>query len=203
MVIGKTVYSIWVALMTDSNSIAHLQLADLSREKLERPGWSLTFGASCAEAAAVCLDEQGHEEKVVMQVGGMQSCAIELGWNAVNDTIRRFNADKEVATEYGAYGVAALVMPYLTGLTIIERSIKGKGFGFDFWLGAIDDRASVFQRKARLEVSGIRRGAETTIQSRVKIKLRQISPSDAVAPGYVCVIEFGTPKALIVEKCRR
>jgi hypothetical protein len=34
------------------------------------------------------------------------------------------------------------------------------------------------------------------------MKLKQISPSDTVAPGYVAVVEFGTPKAHIVEKCR-
>jgi ribosomal protein S18 acetylase RimI-like enzyme len=28
-------------------------------------------------------------------------------------------------------------MPHLTGLTVIERSVKDKGLGFDFWLGDI------------------------------------------------------------------
>jgi hypothetical protein len=40
------------------------------------------------------------------------------------------------------------------------------------------------------------------LKYRVNIKLKQITPSDLVAPGYVCVIEFGTPQARIVEKCR-
>ncbi|MEM6436178.1 MAG: hypothetical protein AAF773_20350 [Cyanobacteria bacterium P01_D01_bin.115] len=179
-----------------------LYLSDLCQAKPERPGWSLTFGATCAEAAAVCLDDQGHPNSVVLQVDGQKSCDIELRWNAIDDTIRRFNADQEVATEYGAYGIAALVMPVLTGLTVIERSVKGKGLGFDFWLGSTDEADAVFQRKARLEVSGIRKGSESAIQSRVKIKLKQINPSDTVAPGYVSVIEFGTPRARIVEQCR-
>ena len=92
--------------------------------------------------------------------------------------------------------------PSLTNLTVIERSVKGKGFGFDFWLGSIDDINTLFQRKARLEVSGIRKGSETLIQSRVNMKLRQMSPSDTVAPGYIAVVEFGIPQARIVEKCR-
>jgi len=196
--------------MTDSSPMlprrrfrnATLHLNDLCQNKPERPGWSITFGASCAEAAAVCLDDQGHPERVVLQINGIQSCAIELQWNAIDDTIRRFNADQEVATEYGAYGIAALIMPHLTNFTIIERSVKGKGFGFDFWLGSIDDIDTLFQRKARLEVSGIRKGSESLIQSRVNMKLRQISPSDTVAPGYIAVVEFGTPQARIVEKCR-
>jgi hypothetical protein len=34
------------------------------------------------------------------------------------------------------------------------------------------------------------------------MKLKQISPSDTVAPGYVAVVEFGTPRARVVAKCR-
>jgi len=188
--------------MTDSKSIATLHLNDLRQTNSERPGWSLTFGATCAEAAAVCLDAQGHPERVVLQIDSIQSCTIELQWDAIDETIRRFNADQEVATEYGAYGIAALIMPRLTNFTVIERSVKGKGFGFDFWLGSIDDPDTLFQRKARLEVSGIRKGSEALLQSRVNMKLKQISPSDTLAPGYIAVVEFGTPKARIVKKCR-
>ncbi|MEM6427216.1 MAG: hypothetical protein AAGF66_11045 [Cyanobacteria bacterium P01_H01_bin.119] len=66
-----------------------------------------------------------------MQINGIQSCSVELQWDAIDDTIRRFNADEEVATEYGAYGIAALIMPHLTNLTIIERSVKDKGLGIE------------------------------------------------------------------------
>lgn len=188
--------------MTETAQIPILHLDDLCQNKPERPGWSITFGATCAEAAAVCLEDQGHRDRVTLQINGLQSCEIEIQWTAIDDTIRRFNADEEVATEYGAYGIAALVMPYLTNLTVIERSVKGRGFGFDFWLGSITSPQQLFQRKARLEVSGIRNGSETALQSRVNIKLKQITPSDPVAPGYVSVVEFGTPRSRIVEKCR-
>ncbi|MEB3231777.1 MAG: hypothetical protein VKJ64_12265 [Leptolyngbyaceae bacterium] len=188
--------------MTDSGATITLSLNDLCHPKPERPGWSLTFGATCAEAAAVCLDEQDHPTPVALNINGLQPCILELYWDRIDDIIRRFNADQEVATEYGAYGIAALVMPVLTNLTIIERSVKGKGLGFDFWLGSINTPNPLFQRKARLEVSGIRQGSDALIRSRVNMKLRQISPSDTVAPGYVAVIEFGTPQARVVEKCK-
>lgn len=186
--------------MTDSTHREIFYLSDLCQNKPERPGWSLTFGATCADAAAVCLEEQLHPLQVVLQIDGIQALTVELQRNTVDDTVRRFNADLEVATEYGAYGIAALLMPYLKQLTVIERSIKGRGFDFDFWLGSIDDPQTVFQRKARLEVSGIRQGSQSILQSRVNMKLEQISPSDALSPGYVCVVEFGTPRARIVQK---
>jgi hypothetical protein len=186
--------------MTDRLHIQTLHLNDLCQNKPERPGWSLTFGATCA--AAVCLDEQNHPNPVTLQIDGQYPCEIEIQWNAVDDTTRRFNADPEVATEYGAYGIVSLIMPHLTNLTVIERSIKGKGCGFDFWLGSIDNLDTLFQRKARLEVSGIRNGSQSIIQSRVNMKLKQISPSDTLVPGYICIVEFGTPRSRIIEKCR-
>lgn len=189
--------------MTQINPITTLSLNDLRADKPERPGWSITFGGICADAAAVCLDAGGHSTPVMLTIDGIQPCEIQIQWDAIDDTIRRFNADREVATEYGAYGIAALILPRLTGLTIIERSIKGKGLGFDFWLGSLEDPGTLFQRKARLEVSGIRQGSDSLIQARVNIKLEQIRPSDDIAPGYVSVVEFGTPKARIVKKCRQ
>ncbi|PSB48129.1 hypothetical protein C7B67_18280 [filamentous cyanobacterium Phorm 6] len=188
--------------MTQINPIKILSLNDLRENKPERPGWSLTFGAICADAAAVCLDERGHSMPVMLTVEGLETCEIQIQGDAIDDTIRRFRADREVATEYGAYGITALIMPHLTGLTIIERSVKSKDLGFDFWLGSLADSATLFQRKARLEVSGIRQGSDSLIQTRVNIKLEQIRPSDDVAPGYVSVVEFGTPKARVVKKCR-
>jgi hypothetical protein len=179
-----------------------LNLSDLKRHHPGRPGWSTTFGTTCAEAAAVCLDQQRHPSPITLQVAASQPSEWAITWESIDDTIRRFNADQEVATEYGAYGIAALVVPKLTGLTIIERSVKGKNFGFDFWLGAIDHPEGLFQRKARLEVSGIRQGTKSDVQSRVNIKLKQISPSDPIAPGYVCIVEFSSPQLRLVEKCK-
>jgi hypothetical protein len=132
-----------------------LNLKDLTRNLPDRPGWSVLFGATCAEAAAICLDDQGHQSPINLRVTGLNPSVIVIDWPMPDATAKRFNADVEVATEYGAYGIAALVMPYLTGLTVIERSVKGSGLGFDFWLGSVDDH-QLFQRKARLEVSGIR-----------------------------------------------
>lgn len=149
--------------MAERSPVTTLHLNDLCQNKAERPGWSLTFGATCAEAAAVCLEDQGHRNRVLFQIDGIHCCEIELQWEQIDNIIRRFNADQEVATEYGAYGIAALVMPYLTKLTMIERSVKGKGLGFDFWLGSLNDATPLFQCKARLKVSGIRQGSATMI----------------------------------------
>jgi hypothetical protein len=48
--------------MTENAQIQSLYLYELCQNKPERPGWSITFGAICAEAAAVCLEDQGHRD---------------------------------------------------------------------------------------------------------------------------------------------
>jgi GrpB-like predicted nucleotidyltransferase (UPF0157 family) len=104
--------------------------------------------------------------------------------------------DPEEATEYGAVAIAALLAKRETGHTVIERSRKGTGF--DYWLG--NDSGTLFQQKARLEVSGIRHGNERAVQGRVRMKLKQTEPSDGSFPAYVVVVEFGTPLAEVRRK---
>ena len=85
--------------MTDRPSPQILHLQDLREPKPDRPGWSFTFGAACADAAAVCVDSQNHTQPILFQIDGIQTTDILIHWNVIDDTIRRFNADLEVATE--------------------------------------------------------------------------------------------------------
>ena len=111
--------------------------------------------------------------------------------------MRRCWADLEFTTEQGAYGIAAVLMPTLTGLRFLERTRKGTGF--DYWLGSEDDL--LFQKKARLEVSGLRKGDEPEIRSRVKRKKEQTKRSDGVAlPAYILIVEFGKPQSRVVKR---
>ncbi len=178
--------------------IESLDLDDLCVDKPERPGWSTTFGKVFAEAASVCLEQHGHTSNVILNVRGDQKCSYNLFWSKVRDTMRRFHADQHRTPEFGAYAVSALSVPKLTNLTVIE--VSAKGTGFDFWLGAVDDPDLLFQRKARLEVSGIGKGSERDIKSRVNKKLRQITPSDGTLPGYVAIVEFSLPHLHLVKK---
>jgi hypothetical protein len=83
-------------------------------------------------------------------------------------------ADLQEATEYGAYGVAIIVALPLTDMPRVERSAKGPGV--DYWVGDGKDERGIFQRAARLEVSGILKGDEAKIAARLKQKLTQTEP---------------------------
>lgn len=154
-------------------------------------------GASMAQAGAVCLENQGHGCGVRLAVEGTFTASFAIHWSApVTEAMRHYWNDLEEATEQGAYGLAILLVRALTGYTVVERARKGTGF--DWWLGNDDN---LFQKKARLEVSGILRGPAWRIRSRVTAKEVQTERSSSSGlTAYVVVVEFGTPKSKVVRR---
>ncbi|BAU14873.1 hypothetical protein LEP3755_54280 [Leptolyngbya sp. NIES-3755] len=110
------------------------------------------------------------------------------------------NQESHVFQAWECQGVAFLLILQLTDLTVIERSRKGTGF--DYWLGSQDSATTLpFERMARLEVSGIRRGNRGQVNTRVKQKIEQTRTSDAQGlPAYIIVVEFSRPISMISTK---
>ena len=147
-----------------------------------------------AETAGVCLEEQGHLPGVMLLVREETERRFLLSWEQVSE-IAKLTYDLEEATEYGAYGLAILVLSHLTGLTV-QRAMRGEGF--DYWLGKSNDNLP-FQNHGLLEVSGIRHGNENRIKARIKEKWEQVGKPEAGISAYVAVVEFGTP-VIFMEK---
>jgi hypothetical protein len=83
--------------------------------------------------------------------------------------------------------------------SLLERSRRGTGF--DYWLGEPSSSSErPFQKAARLEVSGIRKGNAQQVRTRVTLKMAQVKPTDALAAAYVAVIEFSQPLAWVVKQ---
>jgi hypothetical protein len=164
------------------------------------PAITPAFGSAIAEAGAICLTDAAHETGVILEIEGDFSATFQLDWHPVTDQIQRCWNDEEYTTEQAAYGIAFLLILQLTNLTVIERSRKGTGF--DYWLGIQDPFATLpFQKMARLEVSGIRKGNQSQINARVKQKTEQTRPSDTQGlPAYIIVVEFSRPIAVIQTK---
>ena len=173
-----------------------LNLKDLSEKY--RPGLSEGAGNFMAEAAGVCFDSNKFQNNVKLLVEGIFDNTYTVIFDTITDQMRRTFGDLDVAVEYGAYGIAILIIDKNTELTVIERSRKGTGF--DYWLGNKEKNDPYFQRKARLEVSGIRNGTERDIDARIKMKTNQTKKSDGKLPAYVVVIEFGKPKAKVFKR---
>jgi hypothetical protein len=160
------------------------------------------LGGVLAEAASICLENQGHEitcRLQTIQEAGNQECLMER----VRITIQMRLAynDLQEATELGACGIAILVARAMTGYTVIERCAKGTGF--DYWLGtasASDSTLEALERKARLEVSGILQGNAATIEGRAREKIQQTRRSAGELPAYAIVVEFSRPLAYVVTE---
>lgn len=179
--------------MTEPNG-SKLNLQDLRYGLI---GISSSLGETFAEASAVCLEDQGHSLGATLTVSGDFQDAFKLYWTDVTDQMRRCYNDPQEATEWGACGVAILLIQTLTEFTIIERSFKGTGI--DYWLGHEDDDLP-FQNKARLEISGIRNGDAGAIARRVRQKLSQTTSSDGSLPAFVVVVEFSNPQSKVNKR---
>ena len=134
-----------------------------------------------------------------MAVGGFDQ-TVQVYWPEPTEQTLRAWRDEQTATEYGACGVAVLLVKTFTDYTVIEQSRQGTGF--DYWLGYGDDENELlYEVRGRLEVSGIRKGAVQEVNKRVREKRLQTNPSDQLGlPAYIAVVEFGTPRAEVVQK---
>jgi len=179
------------------SSSAETKTINIASLSAGMPGLTPACGTMLAETAAVCLENNKHQVGVKLVLVGMASQTYKLVWLSVDDQKRRCYNDMQDATEWGACGVAILLVKELTGKVVIERSRKGSGF--DYWLGE-DDDDKLMAEKARLEVSGILAGDMTSILTRVKQKKNQIKVTDHIAPGYVGVVEFSAPTAHVEVK---
>ena len=178
-------------------------MLDLSELQNGLPGITREWGAVLAQIAGVCLESQGHSRYVPLQVIGCVNNVYFLAWPQITSQAYRTWADFHESTEYGATAIDVLLAKRETSYSVIERSAKGTGI--DYWLG---DEAydGPFQRKARLEVSGILnagekdRDVERVVRARTREKIKRIQtlPSSQL-PVYVIVIEFGQPIAEVQE----
>lgn len=159
------------------------------------PAITQYFGMALAEAAGVCLESQSHVQNVRLRIRGSINTSHSLAWPEVTEQTLRCWNDEEVTTEHGAVGIAVLLVQREIGYTVIQRSRKGTGF--DYWLG---EESIPFQNKARLEISGIRKGCDHDVKARIRQKLIQTGRSDGSLPTYVIVVEFGRPLAEVQER---
>lgn len=161
------------------------------------PAITPAHGQMLAEAAAVCLELKTHRPGVGFAKAGLMTEDLLLRWEAVTEQARLCYADKPEATEWGAAAIAILFVREVTGMAVMQRSVKGTGF--DYWVGD-EDNELIFQGLSRLEVSGILAGTPAQIAARIAQKKKQMDPSDDNGPGLVAVIEFGTPVAHVESK---
>ena len=171
------------------------------------PGLTKRRGEAHCEAALVCLEEQGHQSGVQCNLNSLNKnlSIFELMWTAgITEQTRNSWSDPIEVTEWGAVGIAILVVLGFTEYTVIRRSKRGTGF--DYWLGYKKDVSdlgeNVLKDEACLEVSGILSEQKASkIRQRVRDKIRQTEKSDDLEmPAYIVVVEFSRPVVYMVDR---
>jgi hypothetical protein len=180
-----------------TGAVVVLDLQDLDAGM---PALTSAMGSVLRESAAICLDFNRHASPVRLHLKKVSNAQVLLSWPSVTAQMKATYNDMQNSTEFGACGIAILVVRKITGLTVIEQSKKGTGF--DYWLGADeDDEVLPFANKARLEVSGILSGTPSQFKARIKQKLRQTETSDSSGlTAYAVVVEFSKPLAEIGKR---
>src|SRR3990170_1574235 len=110
-------------------------MKEMSLEILEdgtTTGLSVRNGAFLAEAASVCLKHHNHTLVMKLKVEGYIQEEFELLRLEVNELSLSSFADLEEAVQFGAMGIAVLLVNSQTGWKA-KRSWKGTGF--DYWFG--------------------------------------------------------------------
>ena len=177
---------------------------DLAQLSEGLPGLTKRLGEAHCEAALVCLGEHHHQSGVQCHLNDLNEklSNLELVWTEeITEQTRRAWRNRIVATEWGAAGLAILVILEFSEYTVIEQAVIGTGF--DYWLGYKEDADKYeFQRKARLEVSGILNEQNASkIKQRVKEKIKQTKKSDVLElPAYIVVVEFSHPVVYMVKR---
>jgi len=162
------------------------------------PTLTKSVGSFYADAGKYCLLGANHKSGVIFSIEGDNKSEVTLLWNCSQEDLKKFPytfGDKQEAIEYGATGIAILLVKKIENYDSVERSYKGTGF--DYWAGKTENSNEelLFDKKLRLEISGIAEESESnTVQKRVKIKQKQVSISDGTnIPSCVIIVEFGTP----------
>ena len=171
------------------------RMRQLNIESLFRKTPRLSQGCTLlrGEAAAVCLDSQGHPQKCHLEVEGDFTEKFRVSRCPVTDAMKAGHNDDVKAVEHGAEGVAFLLMLRLTPYRVVQQSKRGRAD--DWWLAP---RGKLFQDAARLECSGILAGDHTETARRTKEKVDRLRKARPTRPTYVCVTNFKHARARVV-----
>lgn len=181
-----------------------IQLDDLATHA---PALTTAMAMFYRENCMVCMDNQGHTTGVMMEVNFADTHeGTSVSWHGtVTDATRASYDDREKRVDFGACGaIALLLMPEFAGLRAVRPSAKGNAI--DYYLAPPDEEHLIFNEGAVLEVSGIQaENPRNTVADRIYRKRRRLHDLRASVtsqtpdpPTYICVVEFGQPKARVV-----
>ena len=152
------------------------------------PGLTKPIADSYTEAACVCLDRH-HESPTDFELDRNELCsAATLKWQRPDANVRGAWANKTDATEAGAYACTLAAAELADGLVAVRRAETLTGA--DYYVALPGNSPDDLEDCLRLEVSGVDRGSESSIERRLRNKLAQAAAGKSNLPAVAGVVGF-------------
>jgi hypothetical protein len=151
-------------------------------------GVTSALSSSYYEAACVSLDRHHNPPQQVVIIDNDTADVARLAWEASDQRTRNAWANRDDATEAGAYCLALANAEVARGLVAVSRAQRRTGV--DYYLGSADSTMEDLEATVRLEVSGTDEGNLSTIKSRLRQKLEQAGRVDSNLPALATVVAF-------------
>lgn len=169
----------------------------ISNMEQRHAGLTQAIADSYAEAAGVCLDRH-HQPPTVfdLDASGDRLSATAL-WRAPDERTRRAWANRNDATEAGAYACILAAVELAAGLVAVRRAETMTGA--DYYVACPGNAADDLESCLRLEVSGVDRGPRPEAARRLAQKLDQLAGGASNLPAMAGVIGFEAQAILLAE----
>lgn len=189
----------------NSNIVVHINEQNVNEFNLDNlPDWVQAFSEHqllfYAEACVAALESQGHFSGITIQLEGEFHDKVRVIWRNKSKNVGV--KDPRDWAEIGAIALAFCVVVKFSEYNVIEQSVIGTGF--DYWLGYkenVPNQNPDNFLNARLEISGMLKGNNRDVATRLRQKIRQTGISDYMnIPAIIVIVEFSTPLSLTFVK---
>lgn len=147
------------------------------------------------EGARVCLDRHHTPDITVTIRDEEQQVMADVEWEVTDERTRGAWANTNDATEKGACACVIAAVELVKGLVTISRAETGTGC--DYYVALPGVSVDDIEEHIRLEVSGVDRGTDSEVRSRLNDKLNQLRRGGNL-PGIAGVIGFRA-KLILLE----
>jgi hypothetical protein len=173
-------------------TLAQLLIADMAER---HTGLTPAIAGNYFEAASVCLDRHHISPANFLVQNGNEPVEAKVNWKEVDERTRSAWANESDATRDGAYACALAAVELMTNMVAVRRAETLTGA--DYYVGYAERALNDLEELQRLEISGIDKGDDPAIASRLKIKISQAAAGKSNLPAIACVVGFKAAKIVM------
>lgn len=161
------------------------------------PGLTPSVADTLCEAAGVCLSRHASppSEITLLNNGDPKLCSLE--WTEPDTRTKRAWANEIDTTELGACGVSLAAVELERGLVTVGRAETQTGA--DYYVALPGHSGEDLEDCIRLEVSGVDKGNQSIIRSRLSQKIKQARAGDSNLPAIAAVVGFSVRSVAIAD----